>query len=95
MSGFVSDDSQFILLETAVQDNSVHNYEVVYADGQITRGFFHASNLEYGAPANSAQTFSVTLSSKEAIIMGALTDFLLDESEANITDENNQYIQGQ
>ncbi len=92
MSGFVSDDAQFVLLEQAVEANSIHNYELIYADGQITRGLFHASSLEYSAPANSAQTFSVTLMSSEPVVMGQLTDFLLDEAGANLTDENNQFL---
>ena len=94
MTGFISDNAAYVILEAAIVADTVIRYQFDYGDSKIISGFFHIDSDEKSGGRNTAQNFSVTFSSAEEPISGQLTDFLLDENDANITDENTQYIQG-
>ena len=94
MNGFISDDAAYADLETAILNDSVVRYQFAYGNSKLVIGEFHVDSDETSGARNTAQGFSVTFSSADEPISGALTSFLLDENDSNITDENNQYIQG-
>jgi len=94
MNGFVSDDTAYAALETAIENDSILRYRMTYGNSRIIQGKFHVDSSEDSGARSSAQGFSVTFSSSEEPIAGVLTDFLLDENDANITDEDLQYVQG-
>lgn len=91
-NGFISDNSAYAVLETAVLNDTVIRYQFDYGDSKIISGFFHIDSDEKAGARNTAQSFSVTFTSSEEPISGQLADFLLDSAAANITDSNNQYI---
>ena len=67
-SGIVSDDTAFAKLETIAQtagDNL--SYRVEYGNSKTLTGSFNLSGLEYSAPNNDAQRFSLTLNSDGTI----------------------------
>ena len=94
MEGFVSDNAYFAVMETAAKDDVILNYLLEFGDSKVVNGAFHIDSLEQNGAQNTAQEFSTTISTSDAAVIGALTDFLLDESDLNLLDENNQYIQG-
>jgi predicted secreted protein len=94
MNGFVTDNAAYAVLESAVETDTIYNYQMAFGNSQILQGSFHVDTNEDSGARSSAQEFSYTFTSTEEPINGALTDFLLDENDANVTDENNQYIQG-
>lgn len=94
MNGFISDDTAYAVLETAMETDTIYRYRMVYGNNKILQGKFHIDSNEDSGARSSAQEFSCTFTSSEEPINGTLTDFLLDENGDNITDENNQYIQG-
>lgn len=61
VSGFVSDDAQFALLEAAAESDTNLSYRFTYGNSKTITGTFHADGLEYTSPNNDAQKFSVTL----------------------------------
>jgi len=94
MNGYVSDNAQFALVEEASKTDTILSYQLEYGDSKLVIGEFHIDTLEVTGSRNTAQNFSITLSSEEEPAIGQLADFLLDENSANILDENGQYIQG-
>ena len=94
MEGFITDNTYFALVETAAKTNTDLNYLLEYGDSKIVSSSFHIDSFEGSGARNDAQSFSITLTSRGAPAWGQLSDFLLDEDDANILDENGQYIQG-
>ena len=63
-SGIVSDDAAFGQLETVAQTAGENlSYQVAYGNSKTVTGSFNLSGLEYSAPNNDAQRFSLTLNS--------------------------------
>lgn len=63
-SGVVSDDTAFAQLETIAQtagDNL--GYQVLYGNNKTLTGTFTLGGMEYQAPNNDAQRYSITLTS--------------------------------
>jgi len=94
MEGFVIDGAQFVLVNEASETDSELRYQLEYGNSKLVIGKFHIDSMEPSGGRNTLQEYSTTLSSSEEPIIGALTDFLLDENDANVTDEDNQYVQG-
>ena len=94
MEGFVSDNTYYAVMEAAAQSDTLLNFLLEFGDSKIVNGAFHIDSLEQSGAMNTAQEFSTTISTADAAVIGALTDFLLDESDLNLLDENNQYLQG-
>lgn len=94
MNGFVSDNANFEVLRDAWNTDTILFYWLEYGNSQLVIGEFHIDSLEVTGSRATAQEFSCTMTSEGEPMHGALTDFLLDEATANITDENGQYIQG-
>jgi len=67
VSGFVSDDAGYALVQAAVLSNSILKYQLTYANGSTVTGNFHVPSNEIAAPANVAQTFSMTFNSSGVI----------------------------
>jgi hypothetical protein len=63
MTGFVSDNANFAIMETAVEADTIINYKLLYGDSKtITQIFkFHLWNTL--ANRNAGQGFSCTLTS--------------------------------
>jgi TP901-1 family phage major tail protein len=62
--GIVSDDSAFAQLETVAQTAGTNLvYQIAYGNNKTITGSFNLSGLEYSAPNNDAQRFSLTLNS--------------------------------
>lgn len=92
--GFVIDGAQYELFDNASKNDSVLRYLLEYGDGQLVYSRFHIDSNEPTGARNTAQEYSTTLTSTEEPMMGKLTDFLTDENDVLVTDEDNQYIQG-
>lgn len=96
MSGFASDNAEFILLQQANENNTQPTLQVVYPDGKISQGEFNITSLEYTGTANEAQNFSATINSTGQLVWGdPATDFLLDEDGFNVLDEDGLLVQGE
>jgi len=94
MNVWVSDNAQFEIMREAWKTDTILNYEFDYGNSELVIGKFHIESMEVSGGPNTAQTSSVSFTSAEPLLHGKLTDFLLDSDSANLTDSNNQYIQG-
>jgi TP901-1 family phage major tail protein len=63
MSGFVSDNAQFAVLEAAVQADTLVDCQLAYGNSKTATGNWHISSFEYTGSNNDAQQFSLTLES--------------------------------
>jgi len=67
-SGIVSDNSAFSQLETVAQTAGTNlGYQVLYGNNKTLTGSFNLGGMEYSAPNNDAQRFSITLTSNGTI----------------------------
>ena len=67
-SGIVSDDTAFAQLETVAQTAGTNlGYQVAYGNNKTLTGAFTLGGMEYSAPNNDAQRFSITLTSDGTI----------------------------
>lgn len=94
MNCWVSDNASFEVMREAWKTDTILYYQFEYSSDQLVIGKFHVDSLEISGANNTAQSASVSFTSSEPPMHGALTDFLLDSDSANITDSNGQYIQG-
>jgi len=67
MSGFVTDDAQFALIETAVETDALVDCQLAYGNSKTATGNWHISSLEYTGANNGAQQFSISLESDGTI----------------------------
>ena len=61
MSGFVSDNANFDLLEDAVVSDTITAFQIIYGNNKTITGNFHVDSLEYTGERNTGQAFSCTL----------------------------------
>jgi len=61
MSGFVSDNANFALLEDAVEADTITDFQIIYGNSKTVTGKFHIDSLEYTGERNAGQAFSCTL----------------------------------
>lgn len=67
-SGIVSDNSAFGQIETSAQSAGTNLvYQVAYGNSKTLTGSFTLGGIEYSAPNNDAQRFSITLTSDGTI----------------------------
>lgn len=66
MSGFVSSDTKFALMEAAVQTDTILNFRILYGNSKTITGAFHIDSLEYTGERNAGQAFSCTLTNSGA-----------------------------
>lgn len=67
-SGIVSDNSAFAVLESKAQSAGTNlNFQVAYGNSKTLTGAFTLGGMEYNAPNNDAQRFSITLTSDGTI----------------------------
>lgn len=67
-SGIVSDNAAFAQLETIAQTAGTNLvYRVAYGNNKTLTGSFTLGGMEYSAPNNDAQRFSITLTSDGTI----------------------------
>ena len=63
MTGFVSDNANFAIMETAVEADTIISYKLLYGDSKTITSAFQISSLEYTGERNAGQGFSCTLTS--------------------------------
>lgn len=61
MTGFISDDANYALLEGAVENDTIWNFQLLYGNSKTVTGAFHIDSAEYAGARNDGQSFSVTL----------------------------------
>ena len=61
-NGWVSDDAQFAVLETAAKADTIVDLQLLYGDGKTVTGDFHIDSFEITGEYNGAQTFSCSFS---------------------------------
>ena len=66
MSGFISSDTKFALMEAAVQSDTILNFRILYGNSKTITGAFHIDSLEYTGERNAGQAFSCTLTNSGA-----------------------------
>ena len=63
INGFVSDDTNFAIVETAAEDDVILNYELEYGNGKTITGAFHIDSFEVSGARNNGQSFTFSLAS--------------------------------
>lgn len=58
MEGWVTDDAQFALIETAIQDDTVVDLQLAYGNSKTVTGDFHIDSFSYTGEFNGAQSFT-------------------------------------
>ena len=66
MEGFVSDDANFALVETAAEDDVILNYRLSYGNSKTVTGAFHIDSCEVSGARNDGQSFSLSFSNSGA-----------------------------
>jgi TP901-1 family phage major tail protein len=61
MSGFISDDSNYVLLESAYENDTIWNMQLAYGDSKTITGAFHIDSFEVSGARNDGQSFSATI----------------------------------
>lgn len=61
MSGFVSDDANFAIMEAAFESDTIINFRLLYGNSKTITGAFHIDSFEYTGERNAGQGFSTTL----------------------------------
>jgi len=60
MSGFVSDDPNFVIVEDAAMNDVILNYRLQYGNGKTITGGFHIDSFEISGARNDGQSFSLS-----------------------------------
>ena len=60
MEGFVSDNTNFALIEAAVESDTILKYQLDWGDSRQIEGDFHIDSFEVSGARNEAQSFSAT-----------------------------------
>ena len=68
INGFVSNDANFAIVETAAEDDVILNYELEYGNGKTITGAFHIDSFEVSGARNNGQSFTLSLASSGAPI---------------------------
>ena len=66
MNGIISDDANFELMRIAWRDDVILNYTIEYGNSETFVCAFHIESLEVTGGRNTAQTFSVSMTSSGA-----------------------------
>lgn len=61
MSGFVSDDANYVLFEGAYENDTIWNMQIAYGDSKTVTGAFHIDSFELSGARNDGQSFSATI----------------------------------
>ena len=61
IEGFVSDDANFALVETAAINDTIINYRLAYGNSKTVTGAFHIDSFEGSGARNEGQSFSMSL----------------------------------
>lgn len=93
MSAFADDSTGFAELEAAHENSTQVRVQFEWFSDQLLIGDFHIPSFEYTGTKNEMQTASISFESADWPIYGAPADFLLDENDDNLLDENLEYLQ--
>ena len=66
INGFVSDETNFAIVETAATSDVILNYQLVYGNSQTIEGAFHIDSMEISGARNTGQSFTLALASSGA-----------------------------
>jgi len=61
MEGFVSDDANYALVETAYETDTILNFQLAYGNSKTVTGAFHIDSAELNGARNDGQGFSMSL----------------------------------
>ena len=67
MSGFVSDDANYAIMDTAIKNDVILNYRITFASSETATAAFHIASNEIAGAKNDAQSFSVSLASSGVV----------------------------
>jgi len=61
MEGFISDDANYALVETAYETDTILNFQLAYGNSKTVTGAFHIDSAELNGARNDGQGFSMSL----------------------------------
>ena len=63
MSGFVSSDANYAIMDTAIKNDVILNYQLTFGNSETVTGAFHVASKDIAGAKNDAQSFSVSFAS--------------------------------
>ena len=61
IEGFISDDANFAIVETAAIADTIINFRLAYGNSKTVTGAFHIDSFEISGARNEGQSFSMSL----------------------------------